>query len=292
MSDDRAPNTSGNTPTKNASSSEDWMQVLDNFLDNDENQQQQHQNSHARTSHPATASSDHQTAIATAAAAAAAAVSNNNDVPPAQTTSESTGSDVAVASSAHSLTGSDNLDNTDLSEDVKTQIRSERKRTREKQRRSDVNAQFAALTELLKRVEGYDLDSDVSDDEDDSCKKKPKLSTSVTVVNATPSNRVDLIARTISIMDRLHKVNRSLRTTIKGLRKTMKKMNNVDGDMKKPGMMYSNGMMFGQNGQFPGMMMMMPPGMQQMGMMGNNMGGGMGQQNDQVGNLLLKFSRE
>lgn len=165
----------------------------------------------------------------------------------------------------------DNLDASDLSEEVKTQIRSERKRTREKQRRSDVNSQFSSLTELLKRVEGYDLDSDVSDDDDESDTKKLK-SNSMSAINATPSNRVDLIARTIAMLDRLHKVNRSLRKKVKGLRKSVKKMNCFGpggGDMKKPGMMNS-GMMFGQNGQFPGMMMMMPGGMNQMGGMGGN----------------------
>jgi hypothetical protein len=281
--------------------SEDWMQVLDNFLDNNDEgnhmehqqphqqqqqQQQQHNQAHARAHHThAPNSTSSQTAIATAAAAAAAGSeeSRTNPPPPAAAA-------MALSSSAHSI-NNDNLDATDLSEEVKTEIRSERKRTREKQRRSDVNAQFAALTEILKRVEGYDLDSDVSDDEEnDTTCKKQKLSTTVPVMNATPSNRVDLISRTISIMDRLHKVNRSLRQTVKGLRKSLKKMNCLEDDLKKPGMMNSGGMPFGQNGQFPGMMMMMPPGMQQMGMMGGAGGGGMPQQGDQqVRELIPTF---
>ncbi len=275
------------------------MQVLDNFLDNDEgnhsrmqNQQQQQQQqqqqplnrAHGREhEHHTYSSAQHpasQTAIETAAAAAAVAghADVRSDAPPPLPGVAT----ASIPSSALSI-NEDNLDATDLGEDVKTQIRSERKRTREKQRRSDVNAQFSALTELLKRVEGYDLDSDVSDDEEGNDSKKQKLSP-VPVINATPSNRVDLIARTIAIMDRLHKVNRSLRQTVKGLRKSMKKISGFSSggdDLKKPGMMNSNGIPFGQNGQMPGMMMMMPQGMQHMGMMGGGAGGGATQQGDQ-----------
>lgn len=159
------------------------------------------------------------------------------------------------------------------SEDKKAQIRSERKRTREKQRRSDVNSQFALLTDILKRVEDYDMDSDVSDDEEDGETKKRKVK-SVGMVNVAPSNRVDLIARTVAIMERLHKVNRSLRQNVKSLRKTVKKCSSTfydsgGDDLKKTGGMNVggsvNGMGYGgsgvmmNNGNFPGMMMMMAP---------------------------------
>jgi hypothetical protein len=184
------------------------------------------------------------------------------------------GGQVSSNHSIHSCTD-DNIDPEDAeggtSGDKKAQIRSERKRTREKQRRSDVNLQFAALTDILKRVEDYDMDSDVSDDEDDGETKKRKIK-SVVMVIVPPSNRVDLIARTVAIMERLHKVNRSLRQNVKQLRKTVKKCSMTfsdDGDdLKKTGVVnVGGGMGYGgppagvmmNHGNFPGMMMMMAP---------------------------------
>lgn len=273
-------------PTRKGSASEDWMQVLDNFLDNDESNhndeesnhhQQQERNIHpvnhsmptvTNSSHPSTSEED-------------ATTGQTQTVP-----LENAGGGELFGASAHSASGikidDDNLDsNTDLTEEMKTQIRSERKRTREKQRRSDVNSQFSTLTELLQRVEGYDLESDVSDDEDDSETKKRKIN-SVGVINVAPSNRVDLIARTIAVMDRLHRVNRSLRQNVKGLRKQVKKFTHVGGgdDLKKPGMMNSNFM----NNGMQGMMMMMP---QQMGGMGQS--GGSGGDSQQVSSFSNRY---
>jgi len=254
------------------------MQVLDNFLDNDEGNHRSHNpdaNANANAASSPPSSSTHITTAASVTSSESA-TRNRSSAAAASSTSAS-----AYVHGDYSANGDnlddDNLDsNTDLSEEMKAQIRSERKRTREKQRRSDVNSQFASLTELLKRVEGYDLDSDVSDDDDETETKKRKIS-SVAVINVTPSNRVDLIARTIAVMDRLHQVNRTLRRNVKGLRKTLHKVKlGSDGDdLKKPGTMNSGMMgsgMMGQNGQYPGMMMMMPAGgMQQMGMMGQSM---------------------
>ena len=244
------------------------MQVLDNFLDADEsNHPRVH---HAHHSGSSTGSSDH------------IVVEEEHGLGHSIVQSENVGVGTSLETSVHSTTSGapiDNLDNldsnADLTEEMKAQIRSERKRTREKQRRSDVNSQFTSLTELLQRVEGYDLDSDVSDDEDEPETKKRKVN-SVGTINVAPSNRVDLISRTIAVMDRLHTVNRSLRKNVKGLRKTLKKVNAtmVGGDdLNKPDMTNGNNFM---NGQMQGMMMMTP---QQMGMMGGqNMGSGDGQQ--------------
>lgn len=246
------------------------MQVLDNFLDADEsNHQRIH---HAHHSGSSTASSDH------------VAVEEENGLDQnsiVQSTNVGGSGTPLATSSVHSTTSAaidtDNLDsNEDLTEEMKAQIRSERKRTREKQRRSDVNSQFTSLTELLQRVEGYDLDSDVSDDENESETKKRKIN-SVGAINVAPSNRVDLISRTIAVMDRLHTVNRSLRQNVKGLRKTLKKVNGTMGggdDLNKPDMTNGNNFM---NGQMQGMMMMTPQQMGMgMGMMGQNMGSGGG----------------
>lgn len=244
------------------------MQVLDNFLDADEsNHPRVH---HAHHSGSSTASSDH------------IVVEEEHGLSHSIAQSANAGGGTSLETSVHSTTSGapiDNLDNldsnADLTEEMKAQIRSERKRTREKQRRSDVNSQFTSLTELLQRVEGYDLDSDVSDDEDEPETKKRKVN-SVGTINVAPSNRVDLISRTIAVMDRLHTVNRSLRKNVKGLRKTLKKVNAtmVGGDDLNKDM--TNGSNF-MNGQMQGMMMMTPQQMG-MGMMGQNMGSGDGQQ--------------
>merc|ERR1712228_340610 len=63
--------------------------------------------------------------------------------------------------------------------------RSERKRCREKQRRSDVNTQFSDLTTLLKRI--------------DETEGIPSIT--------SPMNRVDLISKTIVTLTRIHKEN-------------------------------------------------------------------------------------
>ena len=244
------------------------MQVLDNFLDADESNHPRVY--HAHHSGSSIASSDH------------IVVEEEHGLGHSIVQAENVAVETSMETSVHSTTNdcpNDNLDNldsnADLTEEMKAQIRSERKRTREKQRRSDVNSQFTSLTELLQRVEGYDLDSDVSDDEDEPETKKRKVN-SVGTINVAPSNRVDLISRTIAVMDRLHTVNRSLRKNVKGLRKTLKKVNATmigGDDLKKPDM--TNGSNF-MNGQMQGMMMMTP---QQMGMMGGqNMGSGDGQQ--------------
>jgi len=75
-----------------------------------------------------------------------------------------------------------------LPTDAKAQVRSERKRTREKQRRLDVNSQIVDLTAVLQKVEGED---------------KPEGD----VTTASPGNRVDLIARTLSLLSRIHNEN-------------------------------------------------------------------------------------
>ena len=180
----------------------------------------------------------------------------------------------------------------------KVQARSERKRNREKQRRTDVNAQFAALTSLLRRVEAEDLesDADTEEDDDDSAdpdnKSKKRKKCSLSVIGAlgqgSPSNRVDLIARTITVMDRLHELSAKRRTEVRKLKKQLKTAKTTDEvtdkvtavpvqvpsaagaqmmPMNAPSMMMSPG----KDGQQP--FMMMVPMM--MGPDGQPQGGGM-----------------
>jgi len=95
-----------------------------------------------------------------------------------------------------------------LTADEKARIRSERKRSREKQRRSDVNTQFADLTALLKKIE--------AEDEPDEESRKSLLALS------TSSNRVDLIVKTIAILNRIHNENRKRKRTIDELKEELK----------------------------------------------------------------------
>lgn len=93
--------------------------------------------------------------------------------------------------------------NAEVNAESKALARSERKRTREKKRRCDVNAQFADLTTLLRRVEEED------ENEDDDVEKR--------VTSSNPTNRVDLIARTIYMMERIHEGNIKRRKKISKL---------------------------------------------------------------------------
>lgn len=116
-----------------------------------------------------------------------------NNVTPSPSSDEESQTDIdhLPASSKPNLTLVTDTDYTDTDlplTDAKAQARSERKRSREKQRRLDVNSQIVDLTAVLQKVEGEDKpDGDVS--------------------SASPGNRVDLIARTISLLSSIHNEN-------------------------------------------------------------------------------------
>ena len=90
----------------------------------------------------------------------------------------------------------------------KARLRSERKRSREKQRRSDVNTQFADLTALLKKIEAENEDGE----------NRIELSTA----SSSNMNRVDLIGKTIAILNRIHNENRKRKRTIDELQDELK----------------------------------------------------------------------
>ena len=96
-----------------------------------------------------------------------------------------------------------------LEEDAKEKARSERKRSREKQRRSDVNQQFSELAELLFKIEGSE--------EDEEEKKKQRLGGSV-VSRTASTNRIELIARAIGVLNHLHEKNLERAKEIKELK--------------------------------------------------------------------------
>ena len=106
------------------------------------------------------------------------------------------------------------------------QLRSERKRSREKQRRNDVNKQFAELTEVLKNIEREAQEVGRNDDAYGS------VSTMMAIAASTgPTNRVDLIARTIVHLERLNRTAKKQRLDIAGLREQLERTKKAGEDM-------------------------------------------------------------
>lgn len=218
---------------------EDWMLVLDDFIDND----------HHESGHNGDAIFESKYSNA----------------------KELIGHEVCDSKSKQSVSllgiieTSEPMDEENTGDEEKKQLRCERKRNRERQRRNNVNVNFSRLSDLLKRVEESDLDSDVSDDEDETQVRKKKSSGTASAAVNTPANRVDLIARSIEILDRLHHVNKSLRSTVKDTRRQLKKTqvlvdktfipNTVSRQQFVGGAMEGNTTM---NTPFGGLMMMMP----------------------------------
>lgn len=106
-------------------------------------------------------------------------------------------------------------DGTDpISSDCRAKARSERKRSREKQRREDVNKHFGDLSQLLRHIE--------SEDEEGS--------KWIPVTTVGPTNRVDLIARTIVVLERIHKVSTERKQEILDLNKQLEDMKKIAED--------------------------------------------------------------
>jgi len=100
-----------------------------------------------------------------------------------------------------------------VSQEQKAQARSERKRSREKQRRANVNQQFADLSALLRKIELVG---------DSNQGQKSSL--------PSTNNRVDLIARTIQVMDRLHQENKGKTAEIDSLKKSVEESKKIAED--------------------------------------------------------------
>jgi hypothetical protein len=106
-----------------------------------------------------------------------------------QVEAESTSSS-AVENGTTDEVGKDDIS---VPDEAKVQARSERKRSREKQRRSDVNTKFADLTQLLRQIESEEAEED---------------NHIMTRLAFNPTNRVDLVARTIMHLERLRDSNK------------------------------------------------------------------------------------
>ena len=94
-------------------------------------------------------------------------------------------------------------------EDRQTNKRSERKRQREKQRRSDLSNAFEELATMIVTIEPESVDQE-SDN-----KKKRKKSEGDDISGIT---RLDLIGRAVRIMRRLHAENEERKRIIAGTR--------------------------------------------------------------------------
>jgi len=126
-----------------------------------------------------------------------------------------------------------------IPEDTRAQARSERKRSREKQRRNDVNKQFAELTEVLKRIEAEESSGNTaataapaasaaaaegstdSTTSDSASLVAPPSVAAVLPPFSSPSNRVELIARTIAHLERLHALNMHHKSRVATLSKEL-----------------------------------------------------------------------
>lgn len=117
-----------------------------------------------------------------------------------------------------------------------------RKRNRERQRRSDLNSQFQTLKSMVKKFEKEDtFSSDISSssstsNEGDSSNLKPKnKKRRIHIPAGNIGNRIDLIARTISILERLFETNKSLRNKTKAIKKTLRQAGkNIHKDKTNP----------------------------------------------------------
>ena len=151
----------------------------------------------------------------------------------------------------------------EVDDSTKNHARSERKRSREKQRRTDVNKQFGELTEVLKRIESEEqqLQQERALREEQPEGTKTNQPSRMVLPPFSPTNRVDLIARTIAHLERLSHVTKKQIQEVLKLEEQLKTAQKAGEDMAQK----LKDAVF--NHQYPqnGTMMMN-------GMMGNGMG--------------------
>jgi hypothetical protein len=114
-----------------------------------------------------------------------------------------------------------NISSDTISAESRARARSERKRSREKQRREDVNKYFADLTQLLRKIESS---------EDDLEHEGSKMAKWFSVSANGPSNRVDLIAKTIIVLERTHKTCMERKQKISDLQNQLEEMKKIAED--------------------------------------------------------------
>jgi len=139
----------------------------------------------------------------------------DNSAPTNMCKPEEPGSDDSVSDDANDA-------NPEIAQAQKVQARSERKRSREKQRRANVNQQFSDLSSLLQKI-------DLAEKQQTSPKDTPVIATP-TSSSVQTNNRVDLIARTIQVMERIFAQNTEKIAEIESLKKSVENANKIAQD--------------------------------------------------------------
>lgn len=103
----------------------------------------------------------------------------------------------------------------EIDEESRALARSERKRSREKQRRLDVNKQFTDLTKLISQLEKEEREEDPT----------------VFRQSFSATNRADLICRTIAHLERLRDTNKRRRTECSSLQEQLQAAKKAGEDM-------------------------------------------------------------
>jgi hypothetical protein len=104
---------------------------------------------------------------------------------------------------------------TEIDEETKLLARSERKRSREKQRRMDVNTQFGDLTKLVSQLEKEEREEDPT----------------VFHQSFSATNRADLISRTIAHLERMRDSNKRRQTECASLQQQLQEAKKAGEDM-------------------------------------------------------------
>jgi len=139
----------------------------------------------------------------------------------------------SAALTAHGIKGTC----TEIDDGTKNQARSERKRSREKQRRTDVNKQFGELTEVLKRIESEEQQLQQERAAREEAREggpKPNSSNQASrmiLPPFSPTNRVDLIARTIAHLERLSHVTKKQVQELQSLEDQLRTAQKAGEDM-------------------------------------------------------------
>ena len=106
--------------------------------------------------------------------------------------------------------------NDDLGEDNETSKRSERKRQREKQRRSDLSHAFEELSAFIVQVEPNAPDGDGNTNTNSGKKKRKKSGDGGE--ESSGITRLDLVSRALRVMKRLHRENEQNKRIIASMR--------------------------------------------------------------------------
>ena len=103
-----------------------------------------------------------------------------------------------------------------ISDSTRSQARIERKRSREKERRNEVNKQMQELTDVLKRIEDEENAIAAARSSRSGNGKTPRPFPSF-----SPTNRVELIGRTVAHLERLWDLSKQQEAEIKELKQKL-----------------------------------------------------------------------